>query len=90
MEFWYNVIESYCIDVDFQKIYDYIKEQEPNYNNYELFIIFIDNAGFYLRSIYGCEDLNEIDNECQLDILIERWEDWFKETFGENWDDTIQ
>lgn len=87
MEFWYNIIESHYIDIDFQEIYDYIKSDDPDIKTSEVYYTFTDNTAFYLRSIYGCEDLEEDDNEHNINELIDSWGDWFDKIFGENWDE---
>lgn len=87
MKFWYEVIESHYIDIDFQKIYDYIKSDDPDIEIIDVYNTFIDNVSFYLRSIYECEDLEEEDNEYNINELIDSWGDWFDKTFGKNWDE---
>lgn len=84
MEFWYDVIESYRLYIDFQEIYDYI-ESEGVFDTEDIYASFYENVGFYLRSIYGCEDFYEDDNELQIEELLLSWNKWFDNKFGENW-----
>ena len=86
MKFWYEVLESRCIDVDFQEIYDYIKSDDPDIKISEVYYTFTDNVAFYLSSMYGCEDLEEYNNEYNINELIDFWGNWFDKMFGENWD----
>lgn len=85
MEFWYDVIESYRLYIDFQEIYDYI-ESESISEVSDIYNAFCENVGFYLRSIYGCEDFYEDDNEYNVETLTLAWYKWFNNKFGENWD----
>ena len=87
MKFYYDVVETHCVEIDFQEIYDYIKSDDPDIKTSEVYYTFIDNITFYLRSIYGCEDLEEDDNEYNINELIDSWGDWFDKIFGENWDE---
>ena len=87
MKFWYKIVTFGFVDIDFQEIYNYIKSDNPDIKTYDVYNTFIDNVTFYLRSIYGCEDLEEDDNEHNINELIDSWGDWLEETFGENWDE---
>lgn len=88
MKFYYDVIESHSIDVDFQEVYDFIKEQEDSKveTTEDMFYAFADNTGYYLRSLYNCEDLVTWDNESAIDELVRNWERWLEEKFGEIWE----
>lgn len=87
MKFWYRIVTLEFVDIDFQEIYNYIKSDDPDIKTSEVYYTFIDNVAFYLRSIYGCEDLEEDDNDHAIQELIDSWGDWFDEKFGENWDE---
>lgn len=87
MDFNYNVIENRNIEIDFQDIFDYIKSEDSNLTTAEIYNTFLDNATWYLRSIYKCEDLDEDTNEYEITDLTEKWEYWLNEIFGENWDE---
>lgn len=87
MKFYYDVIETHCVEIDFQKIYNYIKSDDPDIKIIDVYNTFIDNVTFYLKSIYGCEDLEEEDNEYSINELIDSWGDWLDKIFGENWDE---
>lgn len=88
MKFWYDVIESHCIDIDFQEVYNYISDHVLNMNNhYDIYLEFIDNCSYYLGDLYKLEDFVEENNEYAILKLIDSWENWLKETFGRNWDE---
>jgi hypothetical protein len=87
MDFNYSVIENRNIEIDFQDIFDYIKSEDSNLTTAEIYNTFLDNAAWYLRSIYKCEDLDEDTNEYEITDLTEKWEYWLNEIFGENWDE---
>lgn len=87
MKFWYEIIESRCIDVDFQKVYDYIRDNESNINNhYDVYLEFINNYSYYLDKLYKLEDFVEEDNDHAVQELINSWKDWLEEEFGKDWD----
>lgn len=87
MKFWYEVIKSHCIDVDFQKVYEYIHENEPRMvTPYDVYLEFIDNFDYYLDKIYGIEDFVAEDNDHVIQELIDSWEAWLEEEFGKDWD----
>ena len=86
MDFWYQVISSEKITVDFQEIFDEIREQNPDETSVSrIDDEFCDNTLYYLQGLYNCQDLNEEDNEHQLDELINQWQDWLEEKYGKNW-----
>jgi hypothetical protein len=87
MKFYYDVIESYEIDIDFQDIYDYIKSDLPSYSNYAIYEHFISNVECILTAVYGCNDFVEFDNEGNVDNMLNYWEQWFDKQFGEGWDE---
>lgn len=87
MNFNYAVTTDRSIDIDFQDIFDYIKNEDSNLTTTEIYNTFLDNAAWYLRAIYKCEDLDEDTNEYEITDLIEKWEYWLNEIFGENWNE---
>ena len=87
MKFYYDVIESYEIDVDFQDIYNYIKSNHPDYSNYSTYDYFVTNAEYILIAIYKCYDFVEYNNPGTIDDMFTCWEQWFNEKFGEHWNE---
>ena len=87
MKFYYDVIESYEIYIDFQDIYDHIKSEYPDYSNYAIYEHFIENVEYLLTEIYKCYDFVAYDNDRNVNDLVNRWGQWFDEKFGEGWDE---
>lgn len=87
MKFYYDVIERYEIDVDFQDIYDHIKSEYLDYSNYAIYEYFIENVEYLLTAVYKCYDFVAYDNERNVENLVDSWEQWFDEKFGEGWDE---
>lgn len=88
MKFYYDIIETRCVEVNFQEIYNYIHDNEPDINNrYDIYLEFIDNCSYYLDKLYKFEDFVGENNDHAIQELIDSWETWLEETFGENWDE---
>ena len=86
MDFWYHVISCEKIKIDFQEIFDEIREQNPDETSISrIDDEFCDNTVYYLQCLYNCQDLDEEDNEYQLDELIKQWQDWLEEKYDKNW-----
>ena len=73
MIFWYEVITSKDIDIDFDRIYTFVSEELENSgkNNdlEDIYNEFVDNVCYYVRSVVGdCEDLEEDDFEEEDDL----------------------
>lgn len=81
MIFWYEVITSKDIDIDFDRIYTFVSEELENSgkNNdlEDIYNEFVDNVCYYVRSVVGdCEDLEEDDNDCFIEMVISYWEEY--------------
>ena len=91
MKFWYDVIESRSININFEEIYDIIKdrllEDDPETSTYDVYQEFIDNIQYYINSIYRVDDFVEHENESNVVDLVYCWVQWLEEKFGENWDE---
>ena len=91
MKFWYDVIESRSINIDFEELFDIIKERlledEPEVSTYDVYQEFTDNVQYYVSSIYPADDFDASENESNVEDLVCCWEKWFEEKFGENWDE---
>ena len=87
MKFYYNVIETHCVEIDFQKIYEHIMNDPYVHTRYDAYLEFIDNSDHYLEKIYNIDDLVYENNEYAIQELIDSWESWLEETFGKNWDE---
>lgn len=86
MDFWYDVITSEKIKIDFQEIFDEVRKQNPDETSIsEIDNEFCDNIVYYLQKLYKCPDLIEEDNEYPILHLIDKWQDWLEEKYGKNW-----
>lgn len=86
MKFIYNVVDTDMVDVDFQEIFNYVSKGLQNPSVSDVFNDFIENAGYYIRGIYG-GSFEEAFNELELEELFTAFENWLNEKFGEGWDD---
>ena len=75
--------ESKKIDfeIDFQKIYDFVKkeyENDPDYEptKYDIHDDFGDNMDYYIEKIYNYEVENNEDNEYAMDYIFKEWSKW--------------
>jgi len=75
--------ESKKIDfeLDFQKIYDFIKkeyENDPDYEptKYDIHNDFGDNMDYYIEKIYNYEVENNEENEFAMDYIFKEWSKW--------------
>lgn len=88
MKFYYDIIETRCVEINFQEIYNYIHDNEPDINNrYDIYLEFVDNFDYYLEKIYKIDDLVCENNDYAIQELIDSWGDWLEETFGKDWDE---
>ena len=87
MKFYYDVIETHCVEVDFQKIYEHVMNDPYVHTRYDAYLEFIDNCDYYLEKIYKIDDLVCENNNHAIQELIDSWEAWLEETFGKNWDE---
>lgn len=87
MEFTFQKRVYEIFDIDFQKIYDYIREEYKGSDDVDIVEIFGDNVEYYLEKthdivIYICSDDEGIlfdDNEAILDDIFYKFENWFNE-----------
>lgn len=83
MKYWYEVVTFEFVDIDFQEIYDFIKEEEPQFTDLcDIYLEFIDNMEYYIKSVYNAEDLEGEDNEDFLKEVQKGWEEFLEEEFG--------
>lgn len=85
-EFWYDVVTSEKLMLDFDKIYNRVVEElKKSCSEIDIHMInneFLDNQMYYLQELYDCKDLCEEDNEYVLDTLGCDWEEWLDDKFG--------
>ena len=51
MKFYYDVIETHCVEIDFQKIYEYVMNDPYVHTRYDAYLEFMDNFEYYLENI---------------------------------------
>lgn len=86
MKFIYNIVDTDMVDVDFQEIFNYVSKELENPSVFDVYENFIENAGYYIRSIYD-DNFEEEVNDTELGELFIAFENWLDEKFGEDWDE---
>jgi len=81
--YWYEVTISKCVDIDFQKIFDFVKKESKSTDIDSIYIQFLDNMGYYIRSVYNetDNDLIDEDNDCFFDEVQEGWEEFLEKEY---------
>lgn len=85
MNISYNVVEQKTLNIDFETIYKYIKNENPYQSIFENYELFIENVVWYITEIYHCDDLEEFYNEDVIEDIVMEFENWLDATFGEDW-----
>ena len=88
MEFVYNIVDTDTIDIDFQKIFDYVSKRLDNPSVLDVFNDFTEEVGYYIRSIYA-DNFEEDYNVFEIEDLIVAFENWLDEKFGEGWNEEL-
>lgn len=86
MTFIYNIVDTDTVEVDFQEIFNHVSKGLQNPSVSDVFNDFVENAGYYIRSIYD-DNFEENYNAFELEDLFTAFENWLNEKFGEGWDD---
>lgn len=90
MIIWYDVIDSKQAKIDFDLVYNVVRERifelEPEITKYDIYIEFLDNLEYYMQQLVAA-DFVEFDNESVAEEIQQGWEKWFEEKFGGNWDE---
>ena len=83
MKYWYEVITTEFVDIDFQEVFDFIKKEEQLSELYDIYVEFIENMGYYIRSIYKHtdDDLVNGDNDNFFDEVQKGWEKFLEEKY---------
>jgi hypothetical protein len=83
MKYWYEVITLEFVDIDFQEVFDFIKKESNLTDIDDLYYEFIDNMGYYIRSIYKHTDENLVseDNDNFFDEVQKGWEKFLEEKY---------
>jgi hypothetical protein len=78
------------MDVDFEHIYESILaeeyDNEPEIPVYDVYLEFIDNIEYWIQSLYA-PDFMEYENEGVCEDIVDAWEAYLREQYGENWDE---
>ena len=84
MKYWYEVVTLEFVDIDFQEVFDFIKEKEQLTELYDIYIEFLDNMDYYIRSIYKHTDdsLVSEDNSNFFDEVQKGWEEFLEKEYN--------
>ena len=88
MKFFYNIVNTDTIDINFQEIFDYVSKGLDNPSVLDVFNEFTENVGYYIRSIYD-DNFEEDYNIFEIEDLITALEKWLEEKFGEGWNEEL-
>lgn len=81
--YWYEVITTEFVDIDFQEIFDFVKKESKFTDIDSIYNEFINNMGYYIRSVYSkTDDLVDEDNDYFFQAIENDWEDFLKEKYG--------
>ena len=84
MKYWYEVVTLEFVDIDFQEVFDFIKEKEQLTELYDIYIEFLDNMDYYIRSIYKHTDDSLVgeDNSNFFDEVQKGWEEFLEKEYN--------
>ena len=81
--YWYEVITTEFVDIDFQEIFDFVKKESKLTDIDSIYNEFIDNMGYYIRSVYSrADDLVDEDNDYFFQEVENDWGDFLEEKYG--------
>lgn len=81
--YWYEVITTEFVDIDFQEIFDFVKKESKLTDIDSIYNEFIDNMGYYIRSVYSrTDDLVDEDNYYFFQEVEKDWGDFLEEKYG--------
>jgi hypothetical protein len=83
MKFNFTETKEIEFDIDFQKVYDYVKkelESDPDYHptRWDIHTNFGDNMDYYLKNIYGYVIEDNESNGFTMDYIFEEWGNWIQ------------
>lgn len=81
--FWYQIITEDCMQIDFDKIYELVKnnlESDASYD--DIYWEFANNIEYYLRNELGYHDFYEDDNEFVSIEIADGFQKYLKDNFG--------
>ena len=83
MKYWYEVITSECVDIDFQEVFDFIMKESGLTDMDDLYYEFLDNMVYYITSIYKYTEstLVDEDNDYFFEEVQKGWEKFLEKEF---------
>ena len=84
MKFTFTETKEIELEIDFQKIYDFIKKEYENDQDYDpdpwdIHNDFGDNMDYYLKKIYGYIIEDNDSNDLAMDLVFNEWGDWIRD-----------
>lgn len=83
MKYWYEVITSECVDIDFQEVFDFIMKESGLTDMDDLYYEFLDNMVYYITSIYKYTEntLVDEDNDYFFEEVQKGWEKFLEKEY---------
>ena len=80
--YWYEVITTEFVDIDFQEIFDFVKKEYKLTDIDDIYYEFLDSMGYYIRSIYSrTDDLVDEDNDYFFQEVEKDWYEFLEEKY---------
>ena len=76
MKYDFTLKTSFVIDIDFEQIYEYIKDTTKSSDNQEIYNNFNDNVYYYLEELYSVVIQELEENEYTIDNIMDDWYNW--------------
>lgn len=76
MKYDFTLKTSFVVDIDFEQIYEYIKDTTELSDNQEIYYTFNDNIYYYLEELYSVVIQELEENEYTLDNIVDDWYNW--------------
>ena len=84
MKFTFEEVKKIDFELDFQTIYDYVKNDQINADHdykptkWDIHTTFGDNMDYFIEKIYNYEIEDTDYNQAALEYLWEEWSNWIK------------
>ena len=76
MKYDFTLKTSFVIDIDFEQIYEYIKDTTGSSDKQEIYYNFNDNIYYYLEELYSVVIQELEENEYTIDNIMDDWYNW--------------
>lgn len=76
MKYDFTLKTSFVVDIDFEQIYEYIKDTTELSDNQEIYNTFNDNIYYYLEELYSVVIQELEENEYTIDNIVDDWYNW--------------